>query len=95
MDFVCITAVFPSRDDEPLPEGIELVGSSLTIQGPVVHQHAGLYDCVTSYHRYKATLQFNITVKPQVLEPSRCNSLQVFFKDECTLNFLHFLNMKY
>ncbi|CAK6966738.1 uncharacterized protein si:ch211-149e23.4 isoform X1 [Scomber scombrus] len=56
------------KDDQPLPEGIELVGSSLTIQGPVVHQHAGLYECVTSYNRYKSTLQFNITVKPHVLE---------------------------
>lgn len=70
---------FLSRDDDSLPEGIELVGNNLTIQGPVVHQHAGLYECVTSYHRYKATLQFNITVKPQVIEPGRCNSLQVFF----------------
>ncbi|XP_042271047.1 uncharacterized protein si:ch211-149e23.4 isoform X1 [Thunnus maccoyii] len=51
------------KDDGPLPEGVKLGSSSLTIQGPVEHQHAGVYECVTSYHRYNATLQFNITVK--------------------------------
>ncbi|KAM7412838.1 hypothetical protein PAMA_020292 [Pampus argenteus] len=54
------------KDDGPLPEGVQLVGSNLTVQGPVVHQHAGLYECVTSYHHHKATLQFNITVLQHV-----------------------------
>ncbi|KAM7399087.1 hypothetical protein PAMP_018379 [Pampus punctatissimus] len=50
------------KDDGPLPDGVQLVGSNLTVQGPVVHQYAGLYECVTSYYHHKATLQFNITV---------------------------------
>ncbi|KAF3847526.1 hypothetical protein F7725_020554 [Dissostichus mawsoni] len=58
-----------ARNDGPLPEGVELVGSSLTVQGPVEHWHAGLYECSFSYHHLKATLKFNVTVKPQVIQP--------------------------
>ncbi|TDH14643.1 hypothetical protein EPR50_G00022540 [Perca flavescens] len=58
------------KDDGPLPEGMELIGSSnLTVQGPVEHQHAGLYECVFSYHQLNATLKFNVTVKPHVIQP--------------------------
>ncbi|XP_033952734.1 uncharacterized protein [Pseudochaenichthys georgianus] len=57
------------KDDGPLPEGVELVGSSLTVQGPVEQWHAGLYECSFSYHHLKATLKFNVTVKPQVIQP--------------------------
>ncbi|XP_039987247.1 uncharacterized protein si:ch211-149e23.4 [Xiphias gladius] len=57
------------KEDGPLPEGLELVGRSLTVQGPVERQHAGLYECVVSYHRLKAMLQFNITVQPHVIQP--------------------------
>ncbi|XP_031153452.1 synaptogenesis protein syg-2 isoform X2 [Sander lucioperca] len=58
------------KDDGPLPKGVELVGSSsLTVQGPVEHQHAGLYECVFSYHQLNATLKFNVTVKPHVTQP--------------------------
>lgn len=56
------------KDDWPLPEGVELVGSNLTVLGPVGHQHAGLYECFLSYHHHQATLKFNITVKPQVAQ---------------------------
>lgn len=56
-----------TKDDGPLPEGVDLAGRSLTVQGPVEHQHAGLYECVFSYEHLKATLQFNVTVKPQVI----------------------------
>ena len=63
--------VLPFRDDGPLPEGVELVGSSLTVQGPVEHWHAGLYECSFSYHHLKATLKFNVTVKPQVIQPGK------------------------
>ncbi|XP_051253641.1 uncharacterized protein si:ch211-149e23.4 [Dicentrarchus labrax] len=56
-------------DDGPLPEGVELVGSSLKVQGPVGHRHAGLYECLVSYHHLQATLRFNVTVKPQVIQP--------------------------
>nr|XP_020472508.1 uncharacterized protein LOC109969747 [Monopterus albus] len=57
------------KDAGPLPESIELAGSSLTVQGPAELHHAGLYECIFSYHHLKATLQFNITVKPQVIQP--------------------------
>ncbi|KAM6932765.1 uncharacterized protein PEZ65_007867 [Lycodopsis pacificus] len=57
------------KDDGPLPDGVELVGNSLTVQGPVEHRHAGLYECFFSYHHVKATLKFNVTIKPQVIQP--------------------------
>ncbi|KAK5868853.1 hypothetical protein PBY51_009830 [Eleginops maclovinus] len=57
------------KDDGPLPEGVEMVGSNLTVQGLVEHWHAGLYECCFSYRHVKATLKFNITVKPQVIQP--------------------------
>ncbi|XP_069017603.1 uncharacterized protein [Embiotoca jacksoni] len=57
------------KDDGPLPEGVELVGKSLTVQGPLEHQHAGLYECVFLYHHLEATLRINVTVKPQVIQP--------------------------
>ncbi|XP_071352296.1 uncharacterized protein [Trachinotus anak] len=57
------------KDDGPLPEALELVGSSLKVQGPVEQQHAGLYECVFSYHHLKTTLQINITVQPNVIQP--------------------------
>ncbi|XP_032358293.1 uncharacterized protein si:ch211-149e23.4 [Etheostoma spectabile] len=58
------------KDDGPLPEGVELVGnSSLTVEGPVERQHAGLYECVFSYHQLNATLKFNVTVKPHLTQP--------------------------
>ncbi|XP_008279194.1 uncharacterized protein LOC103356720 [Stegastes partitus] len=56
-----------SKDDGPLPEGVELVGMSLVVQGPVEHQHAGLYECVVSYHHLEAALRFNVTVKAPVV----------------------------
>ncbi|KAM9359581.1 uncharacterized protein ABDE67_002722 [Symphorus nematophorus] len=59
------------KDDGPLPEDMELVCSSLTVQGPVGHQHAGLYECFFSYHHHQATLKFNVTVKPHIIQPVR------------------------
>ncbi|TMS07653.1 Poliovirus receptor-like protein, partial [Larimichthys crocea] len=58
-----------TKDDELLPEGMELVGSSLTVQGPLGHQHAGLYECFLSYHHLQAELKFNVTVNPPVIQP--------------------------
>ncbi|XP_036929278.1 uncharacterized protein si:ch211-149e23.4 [Acanthopagrus latus] len=57
------------RDDGPLPEGVELVDSSLRVQGAVGNHHAGLYECFFSYHHLQAALKFNITVKPRVVQP--------------------------
>ncbi|TKS80762.1 hypothetical protein D9C73_014865 [Collichthys lucidus] len=58
-----------TKDDELLPKGVELVGSSLTVQGPLGHQHAGLYECFLSYHHLQAELKFNVTVNPAVIRP--------------------------
>ncbi|XP_054455488.1 uncharacterized protein si:ch211-149e23.4 isoform X2 [Anoplopoma fimbria] len=57
------------KDDGPLPDGVELVGSSLSVQGPAENHHAGLYECFFSYHHLNATLKFNVTVKPKVIQP--------------------------
>ncbi|KAK2846796.1 hypothetical protein Q5P01_009795 [Channa striata] len=57
------------KDDGPLPEDIRLVDSSLTVQAPVERHHAGLYECVVSYHHLEAVLQFNVTVVIQVTLP--------------------------
>ncbi|XP_049431658.1 uncharacterized protein si:ch211-149e23.4 isoform X1 [Epinephelus fuscoguttatus] len=57
------------KDDGPLPEGVELVGSNLTVKGPVEHQHAGLYECAFSYRHLEAMLKLNVTVKPHVVQP--------------------------
>ncbi|XP_068441683.1 uncharacterized protein si:ch211-149e23.4 [Clinocottus analis] len=57
------------KDDGPLPDRVELVGSSLTVQGPVEHHHGGLYECFFSYHHIKTTVNFTVTVKPRVIQP--------------------------
>lgn len=63
--------VFLCRDDGILPDGVELVGNNLTVQGPVEHHHAGLYECIFFYHHLKTKLKFNITVNPRVIQPGR------------------------
>ncbi|KAF7645094.1 hypothetical protein LDENG_00210090 [Lucifuga dentata] len=57
------------KDDGPLPEGVEMSANSLTVEGLVDSGLAGMYECVASYHRHKAALQFNITVQPPVTQP--------------------------
>ncbi|KAM8904565.1 uncharacterized protein AB9W97_008164 [Spinachia spinachia] len=57
------------KEDGPLPDGVELFGSSLTLQGPLELQHAGLYECFFSYHHVKANLTFRVAVKPQLVLP--------------------------
>lgn len=46
---------------------VELIGSNLTVGGPVRQQHAGLYECVVSYYHLQVALQLNITVQPSVV----------------------------
>lgn len=75
---------FPSRDDGPLPEGVELVDSSLRVQGAVGNHHAGLYECFFSYHHLQAALKFNITVKPRVVQPGRWDSSLKHFDEYIT-----------
>ncbi|XP_030008582.1 hemicentin-1 isoform X2 [Sphaeramia orbicularis] len=58
------------KDGGPVPEGVNLVGSSLSVQGPVNHVYAGLYECVFYYHHHRAMLHFNITVRTQPVPPS-------------------------
>uniref|UniRef100_UPI0037E90F19 uncharacterized protein n=1 Tax=Semicossyphus pulcher TaxID=241346 RepID=UPI0037E90F19 len=58
-----------TKDDGPLPEGVEIIGSNLTLYGALGPQHAGLYECFFSYHHLEATLTFNLTVKPEVIQP--------------------------
>ncbi|XP_029922105.1 uncharacterized protein LOC115369615 [Myripristis murdjan] len=58
-----------NKDGERLPEGVEVVGSSLRVQAPLEFYHGGLYECVLSYHTHSAMIQFNITVKPKDIEP--------------------------
>ncbi|KAM4566712.1 uncharacterized protein PAE49_010225 isoform 1-T1 [Odontesthes bonariensis] len=58
-------SVICKKDNGPLPEGVELVDRSLTFQGPVEYEHAGLYECDFSYHHLKTTLRLNVTVKLQ------------------------------
>ncbi|XP_028276409.1 uncharacterized protein LOC114445509 isoform X2 [Parambassis ranga] len=60
--------VICKKDRGPLPDGVELVNRSLTVQGLVAHQHAGLYECVFSYQHLQATQQINVTVKPRVMQ---------------------------
>ncbi|XP_017271743.2 uncharacterized protein si:ch211-149e23.4 [Kryptolebias marmoratus] len=56
--------VICKKDAELLPEDVELLGRSLSFQGPVQQRHAGLYECDFSYHRLKTTLRVNVTVRP-------------------------------
>ncbi|KAM8854382.1 V-set and immunoglobulin domain-containing protein 10-like 2 isoform 3-T3 [Synchiropus picturatus] len=58
-----------TKDDEPLPPDVELSGSDLSVRGPVALRHAGVYQCVASYHRHKSALRFKVTVKPKVVAP--------------------------
>eukprot|EP00066_Takifugu_rubripes_P017607 XP_011606873.1 PREDICTED: uncharacterized protein LOC105417078 [Takifugu rubripes] len=57
-----------SRDDGLLPAGVEVVGGSLAFRGQVGLQHAGLYNCLVSYHHVQAGLRINITVKPRAVQ---------------------------
>lgn len=61
----------PYRDDGLLPEGMELVGRRLIVQGSVEHQHASMYECIISYQHLKVSLWFNISVKAPVIQSGR------------------------
>ncbi|XP_029372764.1 uncharacterized protein LOC115052654 isoform X2 [Echeneis naucrates] len=58
-----------TKDDAPLPQGLELEESSLRVRGPLARQHAGLYECIFSYHHLKTLLQINLTVKAHAVQP--------------------------
>lgn len=61
------------RDDGLWPEEMEVVDSHLAIHGPVGLQHAGLYECLVSYHFLQVTVKFNVIVEPHVTRVGRCN----------------------
>ncbi|XP_017346948.1 uncharacterized protein si:ch211-149e23.4 isoform X1 [Ictalurus punctatus] len=55
-----------TKDGELLSEDMNVVVSGLMIKGPIGANHAGQYQCQASYYRHKASLQFEIEVKPRV-----------------------------
>ncbi|KAL6470882.1 hypothetical protein MHYP_G00195320 [Metynnis hypsauchen] len=59
-----------SKDGEPMPEDVEVIGSDILIKGPVGFNLSGHYQCQASYHKQTASLELNIEVKPRVLLPA-------------------------
>ncbi|XP_055751707.1 uncharacterized protein LOC129832016 isoform X4 [Salvelinus fontinalis] len=60
-----------TKEEQSLPEGVEVIGSALTLQGPVELYHAGLYECEASYYSHRASVLLDITVDPQVKQSER------------------------
>ncbi|KAF4103958.1 uncharacterized protein si:ch211-149e23.4 [Onychostoma macrolepis] len=58
-----------SREGQPLPEDVDVVGNNLFVRGPVELHLAGQYLCQASYRRHQVSLQFTIEVNPKVLLP--------------------------
>ncbi|XP_050985026.1 uncharacterized protein si:ch211-149e23.4 isoform X2 [Labeo rohita] len=58
-----------SREGQPLPEDVDVVGNDLFIRGPVELHHVGQYLCQASYRRHQVSLQFTIEINPKVLLP--------------------------
>ncbi|XP_064830924.1 uncharacterized protein LOC135546431 isoform X2 [Oncorhynchus masou masou] len=55
-----------TKEEQSLPEGVEVIGSALILQGPVELYHAGLYECEASYYSHRASVLLDITVNPHV-----------------------------
>ncbi|ROL49949.1 Nectin-1 [Anabarilius grahami] len=58
-----------SREGQPLPEDVDVVGRDIFLWGPVELHLAGQYLCQASYRRHQVSLQFTIEVNPKVLLP--------------------------
>ncbi|XP_051521923.1 uncharacterized protein si:ch211-149e23.4 isoform X1 [Myxocyprinus asiaticus] len=59
-----------TKEGQPLPEDVDVVGSDVFIKGPIEEQHhAGQYICQASYRRHLASLQMKIEVNPKVILP--------------------------
>ncbi|XP_026138439.1 uncharacterized protein LOC113115225 [Carassius auratus] len=56
-----------SREGQPLPEDVDVVGNDLFVRGPVELHLAGQYLCQASYRRHQVSLQFTIEVNPKIL----------------------------
>lgn len=67
------------RDGGPLPDGVEVFESNITVQAPVELWHGGLYECVASYYDIRAAFKFNITVRPRVAQLGMPESLSFLF----------------
>ncbi|XP_067889010.1 uncharacterized protein [Heterodontus francisci] len=51
-----------SKQNDLLPEGIELIKNSLKFKGPMKESYAGKYVCVASYQRWKIPKHFEIEI---------------------------------
>eukprot|EP00063_Salmo_salar_P094963 XP_014069798.1 PREDICTED: uncharacterized protein LOC106612809 isoform X3 [Salmo salar] len=60
-----------TKEEQSLPEGVEVIGSVLTLQGPVELHHAGLYECEASYYSHRASVLLDIAINPQVKQSER------------------------
>lgn len=72
--------VLSPREEQSLPEGVEVIGSVLTLQGPVELHHAGLYECEASYYSHRASVLLDITVNPHVKQPGRSRALSTYHR---------------
>ncbi|KAL7848561.1 hypothetical protein SRHO_G00201840 [Serrasalmus rhombeus] len=59
-----------TKDGEPMPKDVEVIGSDILIKGPVGFNLSGHYLCQASYHKQTANLELNIEVKPRILLPA-------------------------
>nr|XP_021328584.1 uncharacterized protein si:ch211-149e23.4 [Danio rerio] len=58
-----------SREDQPLPEDVDVVGNNIFIRRPVDVHLAGEYLCQASYRKHRVSLRFTIEVNPKVMLP--------------------------
>ncbi|XP_028856792.1 uncharacterized protein LOC114802243 isoform X2 [Denticeps clupeoides] len=55
-----------TKEGSPLPQGVEVVGTTLRLLGPVKLLYSGLYECVAYFHAHRAGVQLNISVQARV-----------------------------
>ncbi|KAI4894049.1 hypothetical protein NFI96_024553 [Prochilodus magdalenae] len=59
-----------TKNGESMPKDVDVIGSNILIKGPIGFNLSGQYQCLASYHRHTAGLEFNIEVKQKVLLPA-------------------------
>lgn len=67
-----------SREGQPLPEDVDVVGSNIFLRGPVELHLAGQYLCQATYRRHQVSLGFTIEVNPKVLLPGTVFAVIMF-----------------
>lgn len=72
--------VLSPREEQSLPEGVEVIGSVLTLQGPVELHHAGLYECEASYYSHRASVLLDIAINPQVKQSGTSRALSTYHR---------------